>query len=185
MDGTSLQVMLRRMTIFGLLDILILMLIFSSISISGNDILAGFTLGIGLLLTFYGITATIRFARKQNKYDLKFANLLQFLAGFFLIVGIIQTIIAVLAGNLILIFQGLLLILLGNATRKRVLSIRHPQFMEWYNQGINSPTVLREEEVYASCPNCNSLLAVIPSLLTPIDKCPNCDGLLVKSIEEE
>ena len=141
--------MLRRMTIFGLLDILILMLIFSSISISGNGILAGFTLGIGLLLTFYGITTTIRFARKQNKYDLKFANLLQFLAGFFLIVGIMQTIIAVLAGNLIVIFQGLLLILLGNATRKRVLSIDiHSLWNGTTKESIHRPYLGRRKSTH-------------------------------------
>ncbi len=87
--------------------------------------------------------------------------------------------------EIFLITQGLLLLLLGNSTRKRVSTIRNPQFMEWYNQGKSSDVVLRTEEVYASCPHCSSLLAVIPSLLGPDDRCPNCDGLLVSSIEEE
>ena len=109
----------------------------------------------------------------------------QFLSTVFYIVGLIQTIVGFLAVEIFLITQGLLLILLGNSTRKRVSTIRNAQFMQWYNQRPDSEIILRDEEVYASCPNCDSLLAVIPSLLTKKDRCPNCDGLLVNSIEEE
>ena len=99
--------------------------------------------------------------------------------------GLIQTIIGFLAVEIFLIIQGFLLVLLGNSTRKRVSTIRNSQFMQWYNKRLDSEVILRNEEVYASCPNCDSLLAVIPSLLSTKDRCPNCDGLLVNSVEEE
>ena len=177
--------MLRRLATFGALDLLILGLIFGSISLNGNGLFQGIVIGIGVLLIFYGIILTIRFARKHNRYDLRFANMLQSLSVVFLIVGSIQLIVAILAGDIFLIIQGIFVIWLARNTRKRVSTIRHPRFLEWYNQGSDSPKTLRNEEVYASCPHCSSLLAVIPSLLSPQDRCPNCDRLLVNTTEEE
>ena len=175
----------RRLTKFGFLNLLILILIIATVSTNGNGVLLGIIIGSGMLLVFYGATVTIGFAKKRNRYDIRYANLEQFLSTVFYIVGLIQTIVGFLAVEIFLIIQGILLVLLGNSTRKRVSTIRNPQFMQWYNQQTESEVVLRNEEVYASCPNCESLLAVIPSLLTPKDRCPNCDGLLVNSIEEE
>ncbi|MEC7681207.1 MAG: hypothetical protein VYA23_00590, partial [Candidatus Thermoplasmatota archaeon] len=96
-----------------------------------------------------------------------------------------QTIVGFLATEIFLTTQGILLILLGNSSRRRQAAIKNPQFIQWYNQENNSDLNLRQEEVYASCPHCSSLLAVIPSLLGPQDRCPNCDGLLVNLKEEE
>ena len=175
----------RRLTTFGFLNLLILILIIATVSTNGNGVLLGIIIGSGMLLVFYGATVTIGFAKKRIRYDIRYANLEQFLSTVFYIVGLIQTIVGFLAGEIFLIIQGILLVLLGNSTRKRVSAIRNPQFMEWYNQQTESEVVLRNEEVYASCPNCESLLAVIPNLLTPKDRCPNCDGLLVNAIEEE
>ena len=175
----------RRLTTFGVLNLLILILIIATISTNGNGIFLGFIIGLGLLVVFYGTIVTIGFAKKRNLYDIRYANLEQFLSTVFYIVGLIQTIVGFLAVEIFLVIQGLLLILLGNSTRKRVSTIRNAQFMQWYNQRPDSEIILRDEEVYASCPNCDSLLAVIPSLLTKKDRCPNCDGLLVNSIEEE
>ena len=177
--------LIRRLAIFGALNLLILSLILVSVSGNGNDIFLGFILGFGLLLLFFGSIVIIGFFRRKEGYDARLANLEQFLSVIFLTVGLIQTIVGFIAMEIFLITQGLLLLLLGNSTRKRVSTIRNPQFMEWYNQGKSSDVVLRTEEVYASCPHCSSLLAVIPNLLGPHDRCPNCDGLLVSSIEEE
>ena len=177
--------LIRRLAIFGALNLLILSLILVSVSGNGNDIFLGFILGFGLLLLFFGTIVIIGFFQTKDGYDVRLANLEQFLSVIFLTVGLIQTIVGFIAMEIFLITQGLLLLLLGNSTRKRVSTIRNPQFMEWYNQGKPSDVVLRTEEVYASCPHCSSLLAVIPGLLGPHDRCPNCDGLLVSSIEEE
>ena len=185
MDDTRANDLFRRLTTFGVLNLLILILIIATISTNGNGIFLGFIIGLGLLVVFYGTTVTIGFAKKRNLYDIRYANLEQFLSTVFYVVGLIQTIVGFLAVEIFLIIQGLLLILLGNSTRKRVSTIRNSQFIQWYNQRPDSEVTLRNEEVYASCPNCDSLLAVIPSLLSKKDRCPNCDGLLVNSIEEE
>ena len=177
--------LIRRLAIFGTLNLLILSLILVSLSGNGNDIFLGFIIGFGLLLLFFGTIVIIGFFQKKERYEVRLANLEQFLSVIFLTVGFIETIVGFIAMEIFVITQGLLLLLLGNSTRKRVSTIRNPKFIEWYNQGNLSDVVLRTEEVYASCPHCNSLLAVIPSLLSPQDRCPNCDGLLVSLIEEE
>ena len=140
---------------------------------------------MGLLLLFFGTIVIVGFFQKKIGYDVRLANLEQFLSVIFLSVGLIQTIVGLIAIEIFLITQGLLLVLLGNSTRKRVSTIRNPQFIDWYTKDKPSDVTLRTEEVYASCPHCSSLLAVIPNLLAPHDRCPNCDGLLVSSIEEE
>ena len=185
MGNTRANDLFRRLTTFGVLNLLILILIIATVSTNGNGVFLGIIIGLGMLVVFYGTTVTIGFAKKRNRYDIRYANLEQFLSTVFYIVGLIQTIVGFLAVEIFLIIQGILLVLLGKSTRRRVSTIRNPQFMEWYNQRTESEVVLRNEEVYASCPNCESLLAVIPSLLTTKDRCPNCDGLLVNSIEEE
>ena len=177
--------LIRRLAIFCALNLLILSLILVSLSGNGNDIFLGFIIGLGLLLFFFGTIVIIGFFQRKDGYDVRLANLEQFLSVIFLTVGLIQTLVGFIAMEIFLITQGLLLLLLGNSTRKRVSTIRNPEFMELYNQEKSSDVVLRTEEVYASCPHCSSLLAVIPSLLGPDDRCPNCDGLLVSSIEEE
>ena len=77
-----------------------------------------------------------------------------------------------------------LLILLANSTRKRTLTLRHPTFISWYNKEENSASALSTNEVFATCPSCNSLLAVVPQLLTIEDKCPHCNCFLVIREEE-
>lgn len=184
MDDTRANDSFRKLATFGVLNLLILILIIATISTNGNGIFLAFFIGLGLLIVFYGTTVIIGFTRKRNLYDIRYANLEQFLSTVFFIVGLIQTIVGFLAVEIFLIIQGLLLILLGNSTRKRVSTIRNSEFVQWYNQRPDSDVILRNQEVYASCPNCESLLAVIPSLLTTKDRCPNCDELLVNSIEE-
>ncbi|MGB1459047.1 MAG: hypothetical protein ACPG7N_02480 [Candidatus Thalassarchaeaceae archaeon] len=185
MSDLAANDLIRRLAIFGALNLLILTLILASVSGNGNEIFLGFILGLGLLLLFFGSIVIVGFFQKKNGYDVRLANLEQFLSVIFLSVGLIQTIVGLIAIEIFLITQGLLLVLLGNSTRKRVSTIRNPQFIDWYTKDKPSDVTLRTEEVYASCPHCSSLLAVIPNLLAPHDRCPNCDGLLVSSIEEE
>ena len=175
----------RRLTTFASLNLLIFTLILVSNASNRNDIFVGFILGFGLLLIFYGITVIIGFYQRRDNYDVRLGNLEQFISVIFLVIGVIQTIVGFLATELFLSTQGILLILLGNSSRRRQESLKNPQFIQWYNQENNSDLNLRQEEVYASCPHCSSLLAVIPSLLGPEDRCPNCDGLLVNLKEEE
>lgn len=104
-------------------------------------------------------------------------TLLTSIGGFFAISGILSF----LLGNTIDILQGGLLILLAFTTLKRLKTIKSETFKSWYYlDGLQlNPGTLNEDEVLASCPTCSSLLAVIPSRLTPDDNCPNCGHNLV------
>ena len=103
-------------------------------------------------------------------------TLLTSIGGFFAIIGIL-----LLFGDIIHMVQGGLLILLAFTTLKRLKTIKSETFKSWYYlDGLQlNPGTLNEDEVLASCPTCSSLLAVIPSRLTPDDNCPNCGHNLV------
>ena len=104
-------------------------------------------------------------------------TLLTSIGGFFAIIGIL-----LLFGDIIHMVQGGLLILLAFTTLKRMKTIKSQTFKSWYyldSLQLN-PGTLNEDEVLASCPTCSSLLAVIPSRLTPDDNCPNCGHNLVE-----
>jgi len=79
--------------------------------------------------------------------------------------------------------QGILLLLLSISTLRRIKTIRNPTYKNWYNNMKENIDVLNsqleENEVFATCPSCSTLLAVIPSKLSEEDKCPNCNGNLV------
>lgn len=179
MVNSDFELFSRRMITFGLLDLLIILLIFSTLSFTESSIILGLSLGFGFFSIFYGLIVVIGFARRTIHYEIKLANFLSFVSGFFLIIGAIQFLIAILANDLILSLQGILLILLANSTRKRTLTLRHPEFNSWYSREDNSASALSTNEVFATCPSCNSLLAVVPELLTIEDKCPHCNGYLV------
>ena len=175
----------RHLVIFGLLDLGLMMLIMTVIWRAGNSLLGGISLGIGGLVLFYGLVVSNGFRKRSVGYDLKFISMLSFTSAFFIIVGVIEGILALMSGQIILLVQAGLILALGWATRRRISTVRHPTFIEWYARGVDSQVNLRADEVYASCPHCSSLLAVIPSMLGLEDRCPNCEGFLVNSIEEE
>ena len=51
--------------------------------------------------------------------------------------------------------------------------------IEDYIKSVKYSLEKTENEVFATCPSCSTLLAVIPSKLSEEDKCPNCNGNLV------
>jgi hypothetical protein len=115
--------------------------------------------------------------RTKTGYTLAL-TLLTSIGGFFAIIGIL-----LLFGDIIHMVQGGLLILLAFTTLKRMKTIKSQTFKSWYyldSLQLN-PGTLNEDEVLASCPTCSSLLAVIPSKLTPDDNCPNCGHNLVEN----
>jgi len=184
-EHSRLEQIHRHLCIFGVLDLAILLIVLNLIAQAQESIISGFGIGIGALVLLYSLVIINGFRNKNTNYDLKFISLLSFCSGFFIIVGIIQGILSLISGYFYLIFQAILLLLLGLASRRRITTMRHPAFLQWYASGGDSPVHLRNEEVYASCPHCTSLLAVIPHKLTIHDKCPNCEGFLVTSNEEE
>ncbi len=162
-----------------------MMVIMNIIWRAGNSVLGGISLGIGGLILLYGLVISNGFRKRSVGYDIKFISMLSFAAAFFIIVGVIEGVLALLSGQLFLLVQAGLILALGWATRRRIATVRHPMFIQWFASGVDSQVNLREDEVYASCPHCSSLLAVIPSRLGPEDRCPNCEGFLVNSHEEE
>ena len=79
-------------------------------------------------------------------------------------------------------FQGMLLLFLCWSMSQRLRMLRHPMFRAWYDgktPALSQSIALQPDEVLASCPHCQSLLAVQPISLTADEKCPKCLGLLV------
>lgn len=83
------------------------------------------------------------------------------------------------------ILFSLALTLLGISTLRKVSTIRNDAYVAWYQSYSRSSTgIANDTEVLTLCPQCDSILAVIPSKLSPADLCPNCRCNLVV-IEEE
>ncbi|MAJ18463.1 MAG: hypothetical protein CMA06_01320 [Euryarchaeota archaeon] len=185
MEPNRLAAIHRHLFIFGLLDIGIFILIMITIGNLGNTLFDGFALGISGLIVLYAIVTAYGFRQKTPNSDQKYSNLLRLLAVFFVTVGVVQGLLSIASNQMILLIQSGLLLLLGRATNRRIKTLRHPMFVQWFSQGSGSSSELSGEEVYASCPNCSSLLAVIPERLSIEDRCPNCEGFLISIQEEE
>ena len=185
MEPNRLAAIHRHLFIFGLLDIGIFILIMITIGNLGNTLFDGFALGISGLIVLYPIVTAYGFRQKTPNSDQKYSNLLRLLAVFFVTVGVVQGLLSIASNQMILLIQSGLLLLLGRATNRRIKTLRHPMFVQWFSQGSGSSSELSGEEVYASCPNCSSLLAVIPERLSIEDRCPNCEGFLISIQEEE
>ena len=84
-------------------------------------------------------------------------------------------------------FQGMLLLFLCWSMSQRLRMLRHPMFRAWYDgktPALSQSIALQPDEVLASCPHCQSLLAVQPISLTADEKCPKCFGLqLIHKLE--
>ena len=57
----------------------------------------------------------------------------------------------------------------------------HPMYIAAYlDRGVKIQGFdLAQGEMYAACPTCFSILAIIPSQLSPEDNCPHCGNPLV------
>ena len=186
----------RHLCIFTMLDMIIFALQMYSFSMvrcidtEFVDFCIGRWTGFLILLTAAaicgtGLVWTLRFRARVPSFDHRIDKLLTNLAVFFLVVGALQAFLGISAGDIGLVLQSGLLVLLGFATRRRIATLHHPMFVDWYGSGKGGASKLSLDEVYATCPSCSSLLAVIPSRLSRQDRCPNCDGLLVTISEEE
>ena len=78
--------------------------------------------------------------------------------------------------------QGFLLLFLCWSMTQRLRLLRHPMFQAWYDgktPAINRDIALQQDEILASCPNCQSLLAVKPLSMKTDERCPKCEARLV------
>jgi hypothetical protein len=139
-------------------------------------VLLPYYLSLTLAIPIFGV---ITFKNKRKNGDLWGIFLLLILSLIFALVGLQDL---ARGGNSDTI-QGILLLLLSISTLRRIKTIRNPTYKNWYNDkeenisDLNSQ--LNEGEVFATCPSCSTLLAVIPSKLSVDDKCPNCNSNLV------
>ena len=139
-------------------------------------ILLPYYLSLILVIPIFGV---ITFKNKRKYGDLGGISLLLILSLIFALVGIQD----LSRGDNSDTIQGILLLLLSISTIRRIKTIRNPTYKNWYNNMKENIDVLNsqleENEVFATCPSCSTLLAVIPSKLSEEDKCPNCNGNLV------
>ena len=139
-------------------------------------ILLPYYLSLILVIPIFGV---ITFKNKREYGDLVGISLLLILSLIFALVGIQD----LSRGDNSDTIQGILLLLLSISTIRRIKTIRNPTYKNWYNNMKENIDVLNsqleENEVFATCPSCSTLLAVIPSKLSEEDKCPNCNGNLV------
>ena len=80
--------------------------------------------------------------------------------------------------------QGFLLLFLCWSMMQRLRLLRHPMFQAWYDgqtPAINRDIALQPNEILASCPNCQSLLAVQPLNMQSDERCPKCNASLVSA----
>jgi hypothetical protein len=101
---------------------------------------------------------------------------------------------AAISGDTWAMVQAGLLIFLCWSMSQRLRLLRHPMFRAWYDgisPALSTELALELGEVLASCPHCQSLLAIRPLQMTPKDECPHCTQRLVltstvaKFLEEE
>ena len=139
-------------------------------------ILLPYYLSLILVIPIFGV---ITFKNKRKYGDLWGISLLLILSLIFALFGIQD----LSRGDNSDTIQGILLLLLSISTIRRIKTIRNPTYKNWYNNMKENIDVLNsqleENEVFATCPSCSTLLAVIPSKLSEEDKCPNCNGNLV------
>ena len=177
----------RHLCIFTMLDMIIFALLMYRFSMVSVPLMGFLILLTAAAICGTGLVLTLRFRARVPSFDHRIDKLLSNLAVFFLVVGPLQAFIGISADpiDIRLVLQSGLLVLLGFATRRRIATLHHPMFVDWYGSGKEGASKLSLDEVYASCPSCSSLLAVIPSRLSRQDRCPNCDGLLVTISKEE
>ena len=80
--------------------------------------------------------------------------------------------------------QGFLLLFLCWSMMQRLRLLRHPMFIAWYDgqtPALSQNIALQPDEVLASCPHCQSLLAVQPLSLSGDERCPKCNLRLVST----
>ena len=172
----SMERLLRNMVVFiSVMTMLILLLTISFLQYGVTFPVIG-SIVICLLTIPVGVAAALSLRSKGSPGPWLGSSFL-LMCGFALIVS------GMVMFSFVQLFQGALYILLGVSSLRRIGTLRSEAFMQWYSgSGSNSIAggMLNEGEVLAACPNCHSILAVIPVELKVGDRCPSCNGFLVK-----
>ncbi|HJO43000.1 MAG TPA: hypothetical protein QF508_06325 [Candidatus Thalassarchaeaceae archaeon] len=183
MEEAAFRKFHRQIVIFAFIDMLIIALIIYQ---PARNYLDSSLFTAILVLTWFGVGIIARGYWNRDDVSLnRMVSLNEIMKYIFLFTGILHLIIGLSSNEMELLIQSILLIALYMVKRRNILQMKHPIHLKWYSEKQNNSSILNEGEVYASCPTCSSLLAVIPNMLSPSDRCPNCEGLLVPSFEEE
>lgn len=119
---------------------------------------------------------------RRDAWALPWVMLVWILAIFICFLLMVIELSAALAGDSWAMVQGGLLLFLCWSMSQRLKMLRHPLFRAWYDgfaPALGTEIALQENEVLASCPHCQSLLAIQPQRLQSDDECPNCGQRLV------
>ena len=173
----------RQIVVFAIIDLLIISLVIAQPVI---DYIPSLVISASLIITLIIVVIIANgFYSRSEPYLDRMVNMNEIMKILFLMIGIIHLIVGISSGEFALLIQAALLVALSVVKRRNITQMKHPLYLKWYTSGAGEKQILSEGEVFATCPSCQSLLAVIPSMLSPSDRCPNCEGLLVTSIEEE
>ncbi len=185
MEPGRMELLHRHLTRFIAVDVLLLILLLTTMNTSGSASILVFHMLLGLVLIPLGIVSVISMLRRGSGGIYLGIASLGFTGAAFLLLGALGG-IGYLTGESKEILLPAVLILLGASTLKKIRTMKNPSYEMWY-RGTNSshqPGIEFEQEVLATCPSCHSVLAVLPNQLTINDTCPNCSERLVHSEEE-
>jgi len=175
----------RHLSRFIAIDILLLVLLLTTSSTSGSASVSLFYLIVLLVMTPLGVIC-LALMRKRRPHGINLGIACLGLTGTaFLLIGGFG-VIGYLTGGSGSILLPAVLMLLGFSTLRKVPTMRNPSYVAWYGNQIDEgiSTILDGQEMLATCPTCQSILAVIPDALSSSDKCPNC-GMSLLLLEEE
>ena len=185
MEPGRMELLHRHLTRFIAVDVLLLILLLTTMNTSGSASILVFHMLLGLVLIPLGIVSVISMLRRGSGGIYLGIASLGFTGAAFLLLGALGG-IGYLTGESKEILLPAVLILLGASTLKKIPTMKNPSYEMWY-RGTNSshqPGIEFEQEVLATCPSCHSVLAVLPNQLSINDTCPNCSDRLVHSEEE-
>ena len=176
----------RHLTRFIAIDVVLLILLLSSVGASGSASLWIFYMLLGVIMIPLGIVSVIAMHRRtQGGVRLGIATL-SFTGAAFLLLSAIRG-IGYLSGNSSEILLPVVLGLLGVTTLRKIPTMRNKSYNMWYRGSRESghAEMIHDQEVLATCPACSSVLAVYPDQLTINDTCPHCHERLILVEEDE
>jgi len=140
-------------------------------------------LATALIIPIGVVSIVMLYRKSEGGLNVTITNL-AFTGSLLLIIGILG-LYSYFSGSEGSILLSVALTILGGSTLRRIPTLRNDAYVAWYQSFSGSKTISSgDAEVLTLCPRCSSILAVIPSKLTPTDLCPNCACRLVM-IEEE
>jgi len=131
-----------------------------------------------LIAGFYSIWFGYRSKKKWAYWPA--VGVLAFVTILFLIYAVFNLLL-ILRGDISGFFVVIFISFAVFSTIRRIMQHFHPMYIAAYlDKGVKIQGFdLAQGEMYAACPTCFSILAIIPSQLSPEDNCPHCGNQLV------